>query len=505
MAASQVENGTNLKETLSEVLSVVVRRRWWILCLGCIGALATLYVVRHLPDRYASEAILARHQPVSQGYALGEGTMLTNDEAVEIIKREVLSRPRLLAIIKQFGLYAKARAKGATAEGLVLAMRKDITIEPLDPARLANESTSFKISFTTEKPKIAQSVVNELVQIFIDTNVKTRENRAEQTTMFLKEQVDAAREKLTQQEQRVHEFKAQYAGQLPEQQQGNSMAATGLQAQLQSTQNSLDRVKQQRATLEASLAGTLLRKRSERAALLGRFTPRHPDVLKKEQEIATIDAVLRHLRGDSAAVGGAQGLGTSDDPMLAEVIRQAENSAHEFENLNREAARLRSAIGQYEGRLNLAPLREQQLSGLLRDYDLSKQEYTALLNRQLQAELASNLEERGEGVQFRLVDPPTLPLTPAGPQRIPICLGGAAGGVLLGLGVAFLLHFLSGSLRSEKAAKLLFPLPIVLGIPPMRTEAEERRLRWGKRVEWLAGCAMTLAVIAAEVYVLHRV
>jgi polysaccharide chain length determinant protein (PEP-CTERM system associated) len=504
MATSQVENETSLKETCSDMLDVFARRRWWVLCTSCVVALATLLVVRQLPDRYASEAVLARHQPVSQGYALGAPTILTNDEAVETIKREVLSRPRLIAIVKQFGLYTNPRAKGATAERLVQAMRREITIEPLDPVKLANESSSFKISFTADNPKVAQSVVDQLVQIFIDANVKTRENRAEETTTFLRAQVDAAREKLSQQEQRVHEFKAQYAGELPEQQQGNSVAATELQTQLQNTLNSLDRVKQQRAAQEASLAGTLMRRRAERATLLGRYTPRHPEVLKKEQEIATMEAVLRRLRGDSTAGGNPQSLATPDDPVLAEVVRQAETSGREFESLTREAARLRSTVGQYQGRLNMAPLREQQLSGLLRDYDLSKQEYTALLNRQLQAELAGNLEERGEGVQFRLVDPPTLPLGPNSPPRIPICLGGAAAGVLLGLGLAFLLHFLDGSLKSEKSAKQRFALPIVLGIPPMRTVAEERRLIWRRRFEWVTACAMTLAVVVAEVYVLRQ-
>jgi polysaccharide chain length determinant protein (PEP-CTERM system associated) len=504
MATSQVENETSLKETFSEILKVVARRRWWVLCTTCAVALATLLVVRRLPDRYLSEAILVRHQPVSQGYALDGLTMLTNDEAVETIKQEVLSRPRLLAIVKQFGLYAKARAKGATAEKLVQVMRSDITIEPLDPVKLANESSSFKIAFTADNPKVAQSVVDQLVQIFIDTNVKTRENRAEQTTTFLRAQVDAAREKLSQQEQRVHEFKAQYAGQLPEQQQGNSVAAMELQAQLQNALSNLERVKQQRAAQETSLAGTLIRKRSERAALLGRYTPRHPEVLKKEQEIAAIEAALRRFRADSAAGASPQSLATPDDPALAEVVRQVETSGREFESLTREAARLRSAVGQYQGRLDVAPLREQQLSGLLRDYDLSKQEYTALLNKQLQAELAGNLEEGGGGVQFRLVDPPTLPAGPNSPKRIPICLGGAAAGVALGLGLAFLLHFLDGSLKSEKSAKQRFALPIVLGIPPMRTAAEERQLIWRRRFEWLTGCAMTLAVIVAEVYVLRR-
>jgi capsular polysaccharide biosynthesis protein len=161
-------------------------------------------------------------------------------------------------------------------------------------------------------------------------------------------------------------------------------------------------------------------------------------------------------------------------------------------------------VGQYQGRVNAAPLREQQLAALSRDYDLTKQEYASLLNRQLQSQLAGNLEERGEGVQFRLIDPPTLPAVPNSPPRRKIGLGGLAGGLALGFGLAFLLHILDGSLHTEKSTKQRFALPIVLGIPVMRTEAEERRRTWVRRFEWLTGCVITLVVLAAEVYVLRR-
>lgn len=503
MTVSQEEKQASPKEIVREVYSIVARRRWLILCTSCFVALASLAAIQVLPVRYASDAVLVRHQPVSPGYALGGNAMLSNDEAMDTSTREVLSQSKLLAIINQFGLYAEARKKGATPEELVQMMRRGITIEPIDVPRPQAESSLFKISYSANNPKVAQDVVIRLIQGFIDANVKTREDKAEATTKFLKEQVEASRGRLAQQEQRLQEFKAQYAGTLPEQAFANATAASDLRTQLQSTLHNLDRVKQQRATLDASLTGTLNRKQAERATLLSRYTPRHPEVLKKEQEIAAIDAVLRRLKG-GAAGGNGQTPISSDDPALVEAARQAESTGRELETLSRESARLNTTVGQYQGRANAAPLREQQLAALLRDYDLTKQEYASLLNRQLQSQLAGNLEESGEGVQFRLIDPPTLPAVPNSPPRRKIGLGGLAGGFALGLGLAFLLHILDGSLHSEKATKQRFALPIVLGIPVMRTEAEERRRTWVRRFEWVTGCVMTLAVLAAEVYVLRK-
>lgn len=504
MSVSQEEKQASPKEIVREVYSIIARRRWLILCTSCFVALASLVAIQVLPVRYASDAILVRHQPVSPGYALGGNAMLSDDEAMDASTREVLSQAKLLAIINQFGLYAEARAKGVTSEDLVQTMRRGITIEPIDVPRPQAESSLFKISYSANNPKVAQDVVVKLVQGFIDANVKTREDKAEATTKFLKEQVDASRDRLAQQEQRLQEFKAQYAGTLPEQVFANSAAASDSRTQLQNTLHNLDRVKQQRATLEASLTGTLNRKQAERATLLSRYTPRHPEVLKKDQEIAAIDAVLRRFRSGAAAGGNAQSPISTDDPALIEAARQAESTGRELDALSRESARLNSAVGQYQGRVNAAPVREQQLAALLRDYDLTKQEYASLLNRQLQSQLAGNLEERGEGVQFRLIEPPSLPAAPNSPPRRKIGLGGLAGGVALGLGLAFLLHILDGSLHTEKSTKQRFALPIVLGIPVMRTEAEERRRTWARRFEWVTGCAMTLAVFAAEVYVLRK-
>jgi capsular polysaccharide biosynthesis protein len=172
----------------------------------------------------------------------------------------------------------------------------------------------------------------------------------------------------------------------------------------------------------------------------------------------------------------------------------------EIENLTREEEKLKVAIEQYQKRLNQTPVREQQLTGILRNYDQLKQDYTDLLNKESQSRMAADLEKRQEGQQFRLVDQPSLPTIPSSPNRIKVSLGGVAGGIGLGLALAFLMEFRDRSLRSEKDLGQRFALPIVISVPLMLTPGEQQARAWKRTVELAAGCGLALAVFAAELY-----
>ena len=88
----------------------------------------------------------------------------------------------------------------------------------------------------------------------------------------------------------------------------------------------------------------------------------------------------------------------------------------------------------------MTPVREEQLADILRDYDLSKKNYDDLLGKKTQSELATSLEIRQQGAQFRLIDPPSLPVKPSGADHMKISLGGLAAGLALGVALAFLLE-----------------------------------------------------------------
>jgi len=452
-------------------------------------------------------------QQVPQRYVLPTTTTDIR-EALQATTQEVLSRVRLLQIIDEFGLYTSEKQR-VSQERLLELMRRDIGIQPLESSSPQKDVNSFKISFIANNPQLAQEVTSKLTSLFIEQNLVTREHQATTTTNFLQEQLEATKKKLAEAEEQVRSFKMQNLGELPEQQQGNLAILNGLQSQLQNTMSSLSRAQEQREYLQ-SLSGyralmvesDLNRLKAERATLLGRYTSEYPAVKRVDEKIHETENLLRTLREPRPAgadkVQGERVLtsfGADQDPSIALQLKsQLESNRLEIENLTKEEKQLKASVEQYQNRLNQTPVREQQLTSVLRNYDQLKLDYADLLNKESQSRMAADLEKRQEGQQFRMIDQPSLPTVPSSPNRVKISLGGAVGGVLLGLGLAFFLELKDHSFRSEKDLIRSFPLPLVVDIPLLFTDTERRVLMWKRKFQWAGAACLLLAVFAAELY-----
>ncbi|MFQ5737598.1 MAG: XrtA system polysaccharide chain length determinant [Acidobacteriota bacterium] len=530
-----LEGSEELNKTIDEYLRVVGRRRWWLLLPACLAALGTVGVSLWLPDLYRSETlILVEQQKVPEHYVVSNVTSDIRNR-LETMTQQILSRTRLLRIIDEFGLYAKER-KRLVPEELVELMRRNIEIEFVqgDPQR--RDLNAFKISYSAEDPRLAQQVTNQLTSLFIEENLKAREQQSLGTTHFLGTQVEEARLELQKQEKRLGEFKLRYLGELPEQQQANLQFLSSLQMQLQIASTRLNRTREQRVYLDSllaqyqSLAGAggslpgspaapattlaeneLARLRSERAGLLARYTSKHPDIRKIDQEIEQAEALL-------ARIGREQKEHESGTPeempvpagspqsvtAIAQVQSQLKANQAEIDNLLSEEKRLQEEIRRYERRLNLTPVRERQLADVVRGYNLSRQNYEGLLKKKLESELATSLEKRQQGEQFRILDPPSLPVKPHRPDRQRINLIGGVLGLGLAVGLVFLVEVRDCTFHSEKDLCRLAPLPLVVGVPELLIASEQRQRRWRRRGEWLAGSSLVLAVVAAEVFAYWR-
>jgi len=496
------ESTISPKEALDLATRFLARRRWWILMPTLLVTAAGVGFVQQLPNRYTSESILVVVQPQIPQRYVDPTNVAAPSDMVNLVTRETLSRNRLLGIIDSFGLYADEK-NSLAPEQLIARIRKDLEVAPLEevPGR---EATGFRISFTANNPHLAQEVTSRLTSFFIEENIKARGKQVSTTNKFLSEQLEEAKRKLEEQEKRLRDFKASNLGGLPEQEQSNLGALTDLRIQLQSTSSSLSRAQMQRITLEAELNGIAARLRSERSALLSRFTAKHPDVVKKDEEIARAESLLTRLKSGTRDGEKPQSWTMADDPVTARIQGQIEAYLTDVDNLTKEQRRLQVEVSQSQGRLRMTPMREQQMAVLLRDYDLYKQDYADLMNRQFRAQLSASAEEKQDGQQFRLVDPPTLPVLPSGPKRVKVSLGSAAAGLALGLGLAFLLSLLDTSFHSERQVREQYAVPLVVGIPVLRTPGEIARRRWRLAFEWAAGTAVALAVVAIEIYAVRK-
>jgi polysaccharide chain length determinant protein (PEP-CTERM system associated) len=496
------ESDAEISEVVGRLFAILIRRRWLMIVSACTIALGTIAVLFYLPNRYTSEASLfAVQQRIPERYVVPTATSDVA-QALEAMVQEVLSRPRLLGVINELGLYPNQR-KSLEPEQLIHLMRRDVTVVPIESKLGRGEVNAFKVSFVAENPHTAQAVTQRLTTLFIEQNLKTRADQTNTTTNFLHEQLEAAKKELHEQEQRLRDFKMQYLGELPEQQQGNLAILTGLETQISNVMSNRNQAQQQRLYVQSLLnehrRRELTRLQAERRTLLTTYTPQHPAVLKKDQEISRKQTLVDDFKASKTVSVDIAG-DAEEDLSAIQLMNQLRTTALEVENLVSKEQKLRLEIDQYRRRLNIAPVREQQLTSLQRDYDLLRQHYGELLKKDQESQLATNLEKRQEGQQFRLADPPNLPTRPSSPNRVKISLIALLGGLVVGCAFAFLAEARNSSFHTEDDATSL-ALPIVVGVPLFFTPAEKRGRSRKRSLEWCTGLALLFTVVAAEYFV----
>jgi len=502
----------------SQIKGIVRRRRWQFLVPFFCGWVLVWGVSWVIPSTYRSGTLILVEQPsVPEKYVVSN---IDSDiqHQLDSITQQILSRTRLLRIIDSLGLYPQER-KHRGPDELVEMMRKDIEIELShgDDRKLS----AFNIYYASRDPKMAQAATSELANLFITENLEQRQERSENTTRFLQDQLDQARAKLAAQEAKLRVFKDQHLGELPNQTQSNLQILAGLQSQVQANQDSLNRAKQQNTYLEslinqyramdhgsksgeagpvglAEIDKELDKLKAQLADLTSHYTDKHPDVRKTKEQIARTEQMRERIVADMnnrANDPNPQPATTTQlDPKSAPILElESQLKANRLEIANREAEikEEQNKINQYQGRLNMAPVMEQQFADITRDYDQSKTDYEALLAKKNQSEMSTDLEKTQQGEHFRMLDPPNLPIRPYKPNRLMLCGAGLAVGLVLGGGFAFGLEKLSGKIYTEREIKKLVPYDVIAEIPTIESLEEQSSHRRGV---WIAGAAAVVIV-----------
>jgi polysaccharide biosynthesis transport protein len=516
-----------------EYWAIAVRRRRWIL-LSVFLVWSTVWGLSWLsPSTYQSEAlILLEQQKVPDQYVVPNVSASLQDR-VQSISQQVLSRTRLQATIDRYHLYSRHRGLGNLLKPSdpVELMRNDITIELVRAPGHPGEFTAFKMRYSAGSPKVAQQVNNELTSLFVKENVEAQQQLSEDTTSFLEAQLAEARTKMAEQEAKVAAFKARHLGELPSQLESNVQILAGIQTQLQSTERGLDAARQQKLYMESLLqqyqsrasidsagggSGTvnedsvptpskaldkeLLDLRLRLQDLQSRYTETHPDVVKLKDKIAKAEKMKKTVDDET----GGSSKSSSVSPSMMQLQSQLRANQLEIENFQQHERELESQASSYRARLNTTPETEQELTAISRGYEESKSNYDSLLQKQMQSQLATSLEQRQKGEQFRIVDPPSLPIRPSAPNHFKFSLVGLGLGTALGLGIASLLELTDVRVRKEKDLVGIVPVSVLVGIPHLSTPKEARAHVRGLWTEFGAALALVALIVIGNLYAFLR-
>ena len=153
-----------------------------------------------------------------------------------------------------------------------------------------------------------------------------------------------------------------------------------------------------------------------------------------------------------------------------------------------------------QAHLNLTPVREQQLQEVTRDYDNAKTQYQSLLQKESQSELATNLEKRQLGEQFRVIDPASLPEKPVQPNALEFVLGGWLVGLVVGIGLTALKQITDTRLYGERDVRKVTPLSLLVSIPNLPSPGRESALRRHHLIEAVTASVLLVSSLGLTAY-----
>jgi polysaccharide biosynthesis transport protein len=463
-----------------DYLSLVRRRKWWAivplaLCVA-IGALLALV----LPRIYRSFATVAISSPRVSTDLLGHASATTREDRIRAISQQLLSRPVLEQVARSEGL-DEGRGLDAAVDQMLqpdrirvepTALLKDVKSDrpPLD---------AFLLSYAADTPDLAQRVTNRLANVFVSVTSRARELRAEDTSAFISTQLGQSKARLDALEGRLRQAKESYMGRLPEQTDANLRMVASLQQQMESTANALrgeqDRLTMIERQLESMKQGSddataprgarvstaqsrVLQLQQQLADARGMYTEKHPEIQRLKEDLAAArrDATAEREQPEQDRLAFLQ-----LDPGYRQLTSDRQTARLRINELQRAETRMRQQVAMYQNRVESAPMVEQQLASLQREYDLEKQQYTTLSEKLQAASLAESLERGRGGEQFKVLYGAFLPRTPESPNVVRLLLLSVFLGLVLGAGSAIGREYVDRSVHDVRTLQNEFDVPVL--------------------------------------------
>ncbi len=474
-----------LTALLTTLLKAIWKYRWYAVVISWIVAIIGWTVVYRLPNEYqASARVYVDTQSILQPLLAGMTTVPNVDQQVAFMRRTLISRPNVERVMRMVDLDIKVSTPKEN-EKLVDELMANITIAGTE------RDDIYTISYTNSNPKLGKDIVQSLLTIFVEGSFGGKKQDSEKAVQFIDDQIKNYEEKLVQAENALKEFKIKNMGVLPR--AGGDF--TGNMAQiddlLSQARLELAEAEQARNAIKRQIAGDdpapltptepaaisnpeidgrISQLNKSLDALRMQYTDEHPDIVSAKRLISQLEA--RKLEEAKKAKRSGDP-GANYSPMLqqmsvalsVEEARVASLKARVAEYSNR-AARIRSQS-------TTAPEVEAQFAQLNRDYLINKDNYEKLVGRREAAKLSGDLSSATDMLTFRVIDPPTVPSTPAGPHRPRLFSIVFAMALMVGLGVALLMSQIRPTFMTQSSLREVTGLPILGSISMNWTEEQK--------------------------------
>jgi polysaccharide chain length determinant protein (PEP-CTERM system associated) len=520
----------------------VWRRRWYVAAIAWLICGAGWTMVASMPDKYESSARIYVDMDTMLGPLMrGLAVEMNLTQQIDLMQRTVFSRPNL----EKISLLTDLDLRVTTPE------EKDQMLDSLQKklSIVQQGRNLFKVTFEDLDRQLTKRVVQAVLQIFVEGNLGASRKDMDTTRKFLQDQLTDYEKQLIVAEENLAEFKRKNMGLLPGE-RGYHEHLSQVAGDLERTQAFANEAIQVRDTLQKQLAEipqffttpqggsqpimttamlsgpqeTPLGPESDVTlriyemqknidALLMRYTESHPDVVilrkrieeMKQQQKKELEERLASQKVD-LPIETSNEPSKIPNPLYEQIKLQLVKQEAVVAALNQRITSRKEELQKWRNMAQTAPQVEAELQRLVRDYDIIRKGYHELRARSESARLARDLETKAQKVQFRIIDPPLVPMKPSGPNRPMFLSGVLLAGIGSGLAFAFALGQINTSFPSVSALRNTFQLPVVGSVTAITAPAE----RWRRRRELVSFVLVCLGLFAAyigltTVEMLHRI
>lgn len=496
-----------MHEVLDQVLSYLKaswRYRWYAMIVAWVVSMVGWAVVYRMPDQYqASARVHVDTQSILRPLLAGLAVQPNIDQMVAMVSRTLISRPNLEKVIRMADMDIKLKSPEEREARITQLSRK---------LGIGNAGDNlYVIAYSDTNPVEAKRVVQSLLTIFVEGSLGDKRKDSDSARRFLDEQLKSYNDKVVAAENAVTEFRRKNVGLMPEQgggyygRLGEAKAAVSqAELELKELENARDSLKKQIAGGEDELPNLLDEKKGlspgpglepaspeldgriaalqqKLDALRYTYTEQHPDII-------SINRMITQLREQKLAEAKTR----KSLPARQQAQQQQLNPVHQQLTISLAAAeasvasmkaRVAEYIRRYEalkGMYNMLPQVEAEYKQLTRDHNVIRNNFEALLTRRESAQMGSEMEANSSFVDFRVIDPPTVPSWPSGPNRRGLMSMVLLGGIGGGLALAFLLSQLRPTFTDENRLRELTGLPVfgtvVMAWGPVEMAKRRKRL-----------------------------
>jgi polysaccharide chain length determinant protein (PEP-CTERM system associated) len=482
-------------EELTSQLLIYLKGVWkyrWIAVIGAwIIAITGWVIVYKMPNDYqASARIYVDTQNVLKPLMAGMTISPDLQQQVSIMSRTLISRPNVERVVRMVDLDIKVKDV-KEQERLVKELMEKIKLATTGRDNL------FTIHYNNPNPKLAKDIVQSLLTIFVEGGLGDKKQDSSSAIRFIDEQIKSYEEKLIAGENNLKAFKQKNIGMMPQQGGDYYSQLSKAEEDLNKTRLDLREAEQARDAIRRQIAGdepVLLVDQDESPSsivnveldsridalnknldtLRLNYTELHPDIISTKRLIAQLE---ERKKEEAKLTKHSADPGKNYSPMLQQLNVALAEAEADVASMNARVEEYTSRYNRLKSLSTAVPQVEAELAQLNRDYQVNKSNYEKLLERRESAKISGELGSATDLMSFRIIDPPTVPDIPAGPDRSKLYSMVFLGAILAGIGIAFVISQIRPTFHSQVSLREITGRPILGSIPMIWTSKEKIKRR----------------------------